>query len=156
MQDGCQPPSQCAWKWLTNDGNYTGKYFISCSYLYMLNSRCRAMHFCVLNIFDLLCILPPQAAAQAKAKPKPAVFDCFGLACRSRKPEPSKARPKPWLSGQAGPDSSDLIKLCLVQSIILLYWTHGWAQGLNPDLLCLRRLDSNDHTSGNPKYKVHL
>jgi hypothetical protein len=91
-------------KWLTDDGNYTGKYLISCSYLYMLNSRCRAMHFCGLNIFDLLCILPPQAAAQAKAKPKPAVFDGFGLACRFQKPEPSKARPKPWLSGQAGPE----------------------------------------------------
>ena len=58
--------------------NYTGKYLISCSYLYILNSCCRAMHFCGLNIFDLLCILPPQAVAQAKVKPKPAVFDSFG------------------------------------------------------------------------------
>jgi hypothetical protein len=40
-----------------------------------------AVHFCVLNIFVFLRILPPQAAAQAKAKPKPAVFDGFGLAC---------------------------------------------------------------------------
>jgi hypothetical protein len=70
----------------------------------MLNSRCRPMHLCGLNIFDLLRILPPQAAAQAKAKPKPAVFDGFGLACRFQKPEPSKARPKPRLSGQAGPE----------------------------------------------------
>jgi len=62
------------------------------------------MHFRVLNIFNLLCILPPQAAAQAKAKPKPAMFDGFGLACRSQKPEPSKARPKLRLSGQAGPE----------------------------------------------------
>ena len=84
-----------------DDGNYTGKYLIICSYLNMLNSHCRAMHFYGLNIFDLLCILPPQAMAQAKAKPKPAMFDSFGLACRFQKLEPSKARPKPWLSGQA-------------------------------------------------------
>jgi hypothetical protein len=84
----------CALKRLTDDGNHTGKYFISSSYLYMLDTRCRAMHFLVLNIFNLLCVLPPQAAAQAKAKPKPTVFDDFGLACRFQKPEPSKARPE--------------------------------------------------------------
>jgi hypothetical protein len=33
-------------------------------------------------IFNLLGILPPQATAQAKAKPKPAVFDGNGLAYR--------------------------------------------------------------------------
>jgi len=69
-----------------------------------LNSRCRAVHIFHLNIFELLHILPPQAAAQAKAEPKPAVIDGFGLACRLWKPEPLKARPKPRLSGQAGPE----------------------------------------------------
>ena len=60
-------------------------------------------HLCA-PIFNLLGILPPQAMAQAKAKPKLAMFDSSGLAYRFRKPEPSKARPKPWLSGQAGPE----------------------------------------------------
>ena len=57
----------------------------------MLNSHCRAMHFRVLDIFNVLCILLPQAMAQAKVKPKPTVVDGFGLAHRAQKPEPSKA-----------------------------------------------------------------
>ena len=64
--------------------------FGSHPHLCILNSCYVAMHLCVLNMFDLYCILPLWAAARAKAEPKPAVIDGFGPACRFRKPEPSK------------------------------------------------------------------
>ncbi|KAJ7272122.1 hypothetical protein C8J57DRAFT_1225663 [Mycena rebaudengoi] len=38
---------------------------------------------------------------QAKAGPRRARAKCFGLACNFTRPKPHKARPKPWLSGQA-------------------------------------------------------
>jgi hypothetical protein len=44
----------------------------------------------------------PSTIVLAKAEPKPAIIDGSGLACRFQKPELLKARPKPWLSGQAG------------------------------------------------------
>lgn len=44
-------------KWLMDDGNHTGKYFLSCSYLYMFNSHCRAVHSCALNICSLQYII---------------------------------------------------------------------------------------------------
>jgi len=58
--------------------------------------------FCILNIFELLCILLTQAMAWARAGLKPATIGSSGLAWNFWKPEPSKARPKPWLWGQAG------------------------------------------------------
>ena len=71
-------------------------------------TECSHPHFCILNsccgtVQIRIRILPPRAAAWAKAEPKPAVIDGSGPACGFRKPEPSKARPKPRLSGQAGP-----------------------------------------------------
>ena len=48
--------------------------------------------------------LTPQTVAQARPSQSRAVIDGFGLAWRFWKPKPLKARPKPWLSGQAGPE----------------------------------------------------
>ena len=72
-------------------------------------TECSHPHFCILNshcrtVYIYIHILPPRAAAWAKAEPKPAVINGSGPACRFRKPEPSKARPKLRLSGQAGPE----------------------------------------------------
>ncbi|KAG1785301.1 uncharacterized protein HD556DRAFT_1531647 [Suillus plorans] len=47
---------------------------------------------------------PTRAAAQARAGPKPAVICGFGPAWIFCRPEPSEARPKPRLLGQAGPE----------------------------------------------------
>ena len=77
-------------KWLMDDGNHTGKYFLSCSYLYMFNSHCRAVHSCALNICSLQYII------RMWLRPEPAVFDGFGLAWRFQQPKPLNARPKPW------------------------------------------------------------
>jgi len=52
---------------------------------------------------DFYCDFSPQAAAQAKPSQSRAVNDGFGPACGFWKPKPLKARPKPRLSGQAGP-----------------------------------------------------
>ncbi|KAG1807253.1 uncharacterized protein BJ212DRAFT_1485665 [Suillus subaureus] len=49
------------------------------------------------------------AAAQAKAKPKPAVTGGFGLAWNFCKPKLSEARPKLWLLSQAGPEHHYLL-----------------------------------------------
>ena len=48
--------------------------------------------------------LHTKAAAWAKPGQGQAVIDSFGLALDFRKPKPAQARPKPWLSGQAGPE----------------------------------------------------
>ena len=42
--------------------------------------------------------------AWAKPSQGQAVVDGFGLAQDFRRPKPPQARPKPWLSGQAGPE----------------------------------------------------
>jgi hypothetical protein len=44
-----------------------------------------------------------QAMAQALPGPSQAKANDFGLAYDFFRPEPAEARPKPWLSGQAGP-----------------------------------------------------
>jgi hypothetical protein len=46
----------------------------------------------------------PKAAAWAKPSQGQAVFKGFGLAWDFKKPKPPQARPKPGLSGQAGPE----------------------------------------------------
>ena len=81
-------------------GTYTLKLLVL---IVVINPGCRHDLQYILIIFRFNRHLPPRAVAQAKAKPKPAVIDGFGPASRFRKPKPSKARPKPWLSGQAGP-----------------------------------------------------
>ena len=48
--------------------------------------------------------LPTKAAAWAKPSQGQAVFDGLGLAWVLRKPKPAQAKPKPRLSGQAGPE----------------------------------------------------
>ena len=50
--------------------------------------------------------LQPKAMAQAKAKPSQAQANSPGLAWDFSRPEPPKARPKPWLSGQAKASTS--------------------------------------------------
>ncbi|KAG1719239.1 hypothetical protein EDB19DRAFT_1786352 [Suillus lakei] len=50
------------------------------------------------------CTGDTRAAAQARAKPKPAIVGGFGPAWIFCKPKPSEARPKPRLSSQAGPE----------------------------------------------------
>jgi len=45
-----------------------------------------------------------KAVAQAKPSRSQAVAGGFGLAWVFRKPKPSQAKPKPRLSGQAGPE----------------------------------------------------
>ena len=48
----------------------------------VINPGCRLDLWYILIIFRFNRHLPPQAAAQAKAKPKPAVIDGFGPASR--------------------------------------------------------------------------
>lgn len=50
--------------------------------------------------------LQPKATAQAKAKPSQAQANSPGLAWDFSRPEPLKARPNPWLSGQAKASTS--------------------------------------------------
>ncbi|KAG2108894.1 uncharacterized protein F5147DRAFT_798845 [Suillus discolor] len=50
------------------------------------------------------CKFPTRAMAQARAGPKPAVICGFGPAWIFCRPEPSEARPKLRLLGQAGPE----------------------------------------------------
>jgi hypothetical protein len=45
-----------------------------------------------------------KAAAWAKPSQGQAVFGGFGLAWGLRKPKPARAKPKPGLLGQAGPE----------------------------------------------------
>ena len=45
-----------------------------------------------------------KAAAWAKPSWSQAVFGGFGLAWGLREPKPAQAKPKPGLSGQAGPE----------------------------------------------------
>ena len=45
----------------------------------------------------------PEAAAQARAEPEPALPRAFGLGLKFYRPRLSKAEPKPGLSGRAGP-----------------------------------------------------
>ena len=47
---------------------------------------------------------PTKAAAWARPSQGQALFDGFGLAWVLRKPKPAQAKPKPRLSGQAGPE----------------------------------------------------
>ena len=62
--------------------------------------------------------------AQAKAKPSQAQANSPGLAWDFSRPEPPKARPKPWLSGQAKAstslhaewETSWVIRKCIIHS----------------------------------------
>ena len=70
----------------------------------MLHLSYRFSLRCVPIILWFITILNPQAAARARPSQSRAVIDGFGLAWRFWKLKPLKARPKPWLSGQAGPE----------------------------------------------------
>ena len=60
-------------------GTYTLKLLLL---IVVINPGCRHDLQYILIIFRFNRHLPPRAVAQAKAKPKPAVIDGFGLACR--------------------------------------------------------------------------
>ena len=51
-----------------------------------------------------------KAGAQAEPGQSQAVIDGFGLAWGLTKPEPPQAKPKPGLSGQAGPEQHYSLK----------------------------------------------
>ena len=93
----------CSYATINGSDTITGTlvYVFLISSMFQFNYRPNL--WCILIILWFIAILAPRAAAQARPSQSRAVTRHWWL-WPGLKPTPSKARPKPRLSGQAGPE----------------------------------------------------